>query len=116
MVEMWHPVWGNLGETRRVEQVGESTLPLRQTRLRSAGQKLVIWDWYVISGTDIANPYVAKLMQARDLILGRGDDGVVIMVAAPYDEATAGAEQVLRDFIVSMRGSIDASVAAALGQ
>jgi exosortase A len=116
IVEMWHPVWGNLGETRRMEAIGDSLLPLRQTRLRSSGQRLLIWDWYVVSRQDIANPYVAKLLQARDQILGRGDDGVAIMVAAPYRETTAGAEQVLRGFLAEMRGSIDASVANALGR
>jgi hypothetical protein len=55
-------------------------------------------------------------LQARDQILGRGDDGVAIMVAAPYRETTAGAEQVLRGFLAEMRGSIDASVANALGR
>ena len=81
----------------------------------SAGQRLVIWDWFVVGGRDVANPYVAKLLQARDQILGLGDDGVAIIVAAPYEETSAVAEQVLRGFIASMRGSIDASVAQALG-
>jgi len=116
MVEMWHPVWGNLGATQRVESVGSTTLPLRRTLLRSSGQRLVIWDWFVIAGQEVANPYMAKFLQARDKMLGRGDDGVAIIVAAPYTESPAAAEQVLRDFIAAMRPSINASLTQALGQ
>ena len=116
MIQMWHPVWTNLGDSRRAEAVGASTLPLRRTLLRSPAQRLLIWDWFVVSGQDVVNPYVAKLLQARDQILGRGDDGVAIIVAAPYEETPAGAEQALRDFIAAMRPSIDAAAAKALGK
>jgi EpsI family protein len=84
--------------------------------LRSAGLRLVIWDWFVVSGQEVANPYVAKLLQARDRILGRGDDSIAIIVAAPYYDDPAAGEKLLRDFIVSMHRSIDASVAKALGR
>jgi EpsI family protein len=90
-------------------------VPLRRTLLRSAGLRLVIWDWFIVSGQDVANPYVAKLLQARDKVLGRGDDGVAVIVAAPYYDDPAAGEKLLRDFIVSMRRPIDASVASALG-
>jgi len=70
----------------------------------------------VLAGEDVVNPYKAKLIQARDQILGRGDDGVAIIVAAPYAETPAAAEQSLRDFIAAMRPSIDAATAKALGQ
>jgi exosortase A len=115
MIRQKHPVWSNVGEARRVEAVGTSSLPIRRTLLRSPGQRLVIWDWFVVGGEDVVNPYVAKLLQARDQILGRGDDGVAIIVAAPYEETPERAEQTLREFIASMRGSIDASVATAFG-
>jgi EpsI family protein len=89
---------------------------LRQTLLRGSGQTLLIWDWFVVSGQDVVNPYLAKLLQARDQVLGRGDDGMTIIVAAPYVDTTAAAEQALRDFVVAMRPSIDAATAKALGR
>ena len=116
MIHQKHEVWSNVGEAVRTETVGTAALPLRQTRLRSAGQRLLIWDWFVVAGEDVVNPYKAKLIQARDQILGRGDDGVAIIVAAPYAETPADAEQALRDFVTAMRPSIDAAVAKALGQ
>ena len=116
MIHQKHEVWSNVGEAKRAETVGAAALPLRQTLLRSPGQRLLIWDWFVISGQDVVNPYKAKLIQARDQILGRGDDGVAIIVAAPYAETPAAAEQALRDFIAAMRPSIDAATAKALGK
>jgi exosortase A len=116
MVVQKHPVWSNVGASRRAETVGNGTQPLRRTLLRSARQRLVVWDWFVVSGQDLVNPYRGKLLQARDRVLGRGDDGVAIIVAAPYEDSPAEAETVLREFVAAMRGSIDASVAKAFGQ
>jgi len=115
MIHQHHPVWTWLGDSIRAEDLGGSIVPLRRTLLRSAGLRLVIWDWFIVSGQDVANPYVAKLLQARDKVLGRGDDGVAVIVAAPYYDDPAAGEKLLRDFIVSMRRPIDASVASALG-
>ena len=116
MIHQKHPVWSNVGEANRSETAGAAALPLRQTLLRSPEQRLLIWDWFVVSGQDVVNPYKAKLIQAGDRILGRGDDGVAIIVAAPYAETPAAAEQSLRDFIAAMRPSIDAATAKALGK
>jgi EpsI family protein len=116
MIPQKDEVWSNVGESKRVEPIGTASLSLRQTRLRSAGQRLLIWDWFVIGGEDLVSPYRAKLIQARDQLLGRGDDGVAIIVAAPYAETPAEAEQTLRQFIAAMRPSIDAATAKALGQ
>jgi exosortase A len=115
MVPQKHPVWSNVGESRRTESIGGARVPVKRTLLRSAGQRLVVWDWFVIGGEAVVNPYVAKLLQARDQILGRGDDGVAIIIAAPYEENPAGAEQSLREFAAAMRGPIDAAVARAFG-
>jgi EpsI family protein len=115
MIQQKHPVWSNVGESHRTEAIAGASVPLKRTLLRSPGQRLLIWDWFVVAGQDVVNPYAAKLLQARDQILGRGDDGVAIIVAAPYEETPAAAEQALRDFVATMRGSIDAAVAGALG-
>jgi EpsI family protein len=116
MIEQKHRVWQNVGESRRVEPVGGAALPVKRTLLRSAPQRLVIWDWFVVGGRDVVNPYAGKLLQAREHILGRGDDGVAIIVAAPYAGTPDAAEQALREFIAAMRPSIDAAAAQALGR
>ena len=40
-----------------------------------------------LAGQDVVNPYVAKMLLARDRLLGRGDDAAAIILATPYDGA-----------------------------
>jgi len=87
---------------------------LRQTRLASASARLLVWDWYRIAGHDLANPYVAKALLARDKLLGRGDESAAIVLAAPYDANPAVAAEALRQFLRDMVPAIDAALASAL--
>ena len=111
MVQQKHPVWSNVGESGRQEDLGKGPVEIRQTQLRSAGQRLLIWDWFRISGRDLSNPYVGKLLLARNRLLGRGDDAVAIILATPYDERTDAAQESLRQFVREMVPSIDSALA-----
>jgi len=111
MVVQKHPVWSNVGESGIAEDFGSGPLAVRQTRLRSIGQRLLVWDWFRVSGRDLTNPYLAKVLLARDKLLGRGDDGAAIIIAAPYDEQTDAAAETLRQFAREMKPSIDAALA-----
>ena len=93
-------------------QLGGRGVEVRQTRLRSAGQRLIAWDWYRIGGRDTTNPYLAKALLARDRLLERGDDSVAIILAAPYAVKSDAAERALGEFAADMLPAID----AALGQ
>jgi len=86
---------------------------MRETRLRSARQRLLVWDWYRVAGSDLSNPYVAKLLLARDKLLYRGDDAAVIMLATPYEIRTQAAEEALREFARAMLPSINAALEGA---
>ena len=66
----------------------------------------MIWDWYRISDRDLSNRYVAKLLVARDKLLGRGDSGAALIVATPYESQTAEAEATLRAFLRDMQPAI----------
>jgi exosortase A len=111
MVVQKHPVWSNVGESRLVEDLGNGASAVRQTRLRSRAQRLLVWDWFRISGRDLTNPYLAKVLFARDKLLGRGDSGSAIIIAAPYDERADAAADTLRQFARDMKPSIDAALA-----
>jgi exosortase A len=111
MVQQKHPVWSNVGESGRLEDLGKGPVAIRQTQLRSAGQRLLIWDWFRISGRDLSNPYVGKLLLAGNRLLGRGDDAVAIIITTPYDERTDVAQESLRQFVRGMVPSIDSALA-----
>jgi exosortase A len=111
MVQQKHAVWSNVGESGRQEDLGKGQVDIRQTQLRSVGQRLLIWDWFRISGRDLSNPYVGKLLLARNRLLGRGDDAAAIILATPYDERTDVAQESLRQFVREMLPSIDSALA-----
>jgi EpsI family protein len=113
MVVQKHPIWENVGQSPRRETLGEDVATVRETRLRSAAQRLLIWDWYRINGSDTINPYVGKALFARDRLLGRGDDGAAVIIAAPYQASQADAEETLRSFVRDMLPSIRTTLAHA---
>jgi len=113
IVPQGHAVWANVGSSTRSEDFGHGALGIRETRLRSDRQRLLVWDWYRVAGSDLSNPYVAKLLLARDKLLYRGDDAAVIMLATPYEIRTQAAEETLREFARAMLPSINAALAAA---
>ncbi|HTS23442.1 MAG TPA: exosortase A [Casimicrobiaceae bacterium] len=110
MVVQKHPVWTDVGEGQVRDAVGPGTLDVRETRLRSAQQRLLIWDWFRIADHNLVNPYVAKLLLALRKLAGRSDDGTAIIVAAPYSDPSRPPVAVLQEFIRDMQPSIDATL------
>ena len=106
-------LWANVGHATRTEDFGRAALDVRETRLRSARQRLLVWEWYRVSGSDLVNPYLAKLFLARDKLLYRGDDAAVIMLAAPYETRPETAQETLRLFGRDMLPSINLALARA---
>ena len=113
MVVQKDPFWSNVGESKRSEDLGKGPTDLRQTQLRSKDQRLLVWDWFRISDRDLTNRYLAKLLFARNKLLGRGSVGAAIIVAAPYEDQPALAAETMRQFMREMMPSIDAALARA---
>jgi EpsI family protein len=113
MIVQKHPVWSNIGVRFRDESLGHGPVTVRETRLSSASQRLLIWDWDRVAGRDLTNPYVAKLVLAGDRLLGRGDDAAAVILATPYDEQTEASAATLREFARDMLPSIDTALAKA---
>lgn len=110
MIVQKHPVWNNMGDGPRIEDLGNGPVEIRQTKLRSPVQRLLTWDWYRLAGRDLTNPYLAKLLLARDRLLDRGDDAAAIILAAPYDDRPQEAAEVLQQFVREMLPSINATL------
>jgi EpsI family protein len=99
-----------VGESALTESAGNSAFDLRQTRLRSPDQRLLLWDWFRISGHDLTNPYVAKLLLARDRLFDRGDEAAAVIVGVADDGEKETAAETLREFVREMKPSIDAAL------
>jgi exosortase A len=110
MIVQKHPVWDNVGQGRVDSALGPGTLGVRETRLRSAQQRLLIWDWFRIAGRDIVSPYAAKWALAVDKLTAQGDAGTAIMLVAPYDDPNDPPVAALREFAIDMLPSINVSL------
>ena len=102
--------WRNIGETRRTLVFDQGELSLTEAKLRGRSNSLFVWRWYWVDGRYIVNPYWAKLLQAKSRLLGRGDDGAVVIVYALYDDRPQAAEPALKDFVGAMLPAITQSL------
>lgn len=64
----------------------------------AGGQRLRVWQVYWVGGRWVTGDARAKLLQALDRLLGRGDDGAVLLLATPEGaDAAATLETFARD-------------------
>jgi exosortase A len=104
--------WRRTGSSARIEQIGERQLQVRETRLRGPDGALVVWQWYWIDGGFTANDYLGKLLQAKERLLMRGDDGALIMTYAHFDENPDTARAALRSFLAAQLPAMESALAA----
>ncbi len=116
MIEQKHPVWSNIGEQFITIPLNGHSVQIRQTRLRSPGMNLLVWDWYWLDGAYTSNHYVAKLIEAKHKLLGGQRNAAGIVIATTYEEKIEPAAAVLRDVVADMLPSIEASLKDASGQ
>ena len=96
------------------EQLGGVALPLREIRLGSdRSGNMLVWQWYWIDGARTASASRGKLLQARAKLMLHGDDGAVVMMAAPYTDNIEQARQALRAHLQREGAAIDAAIVAA---
>ena len=105
--------WGNVGETRQDIIVDNEHLPLVEAGLRSPLQRLLVWQWYWVDGQWVINPYLAKLLEAKERLLHGRDDASVVILATPLQEKVA-AEAALKDFATQMLPGIASSLTHAV--
>ncbi len=110
LVHSGDKVWGNIGDMRRMLNVNGGEIALVETKLKSHAGRLLVWHWYWIDGQYTTNPYWAKLLQAKSQLLGRGDDGAVIILSTEFDEKIDAPGDGLRDFVKGMLPAIAKSL------
>jgi len=102
LVHSGDKIWGSISEVHRVLNVNNNEIRLIETKLRGQDTRLVVWHWYWIDGQYTANPYWAKLLQAKSQVLGRGDDAAVIIVSTQFGLNAGEGTDRLRDFVNAM--------------
>jgi len=103
--------WRRVSESDRALAAGGEKLQLTEAKLRSGTvTQLLVWRWYWIDGQFAANPYWAKVLQAKSKLFGQGDDGALVMVYTLADDDQRAAERTLQEFIGDMLPGITSSL------
>lgn len=100
------PHWRNVREDTRNISVGSRQETINQNQLHSPSTRLLIWRWYWLGEANTVNPYLAKMILAKNKLLGRGDDGAEIIIATRYEETADEAVPVLQAFVGDMMPAI----------
>ena len=110
MAEQQDLRWSDKEIVRRRIALPEGELTVDEHRLESrGGRRLLVWSWYRVGGMATSDPYVAKLAEAGQRLVGRRD-GALIAVAAPYEADREQAASLLTGFLSVMFASIDAEL------
>lgn len=112
--------WIVVASGARSVTLGEGSTTVRTARLRgpartTAGtpQRLLVWQLYWVNGRLVASDSRAKIEGAVSRLLGRGDDGAVLLFYAPYVEGEVDvAEATLEAFVQAQLGPLQALLSA----
>src|SRR3569623_163393 len=102
--------WRQVADAPRTITVRGKTVQIRQAKLRSAQQDLLVWYWYWMDGDYTTNHYLAKLWDAKAKLLGETGDAAAIILATPLGAEDQEAETVLADFVNAMEPAIRTSL------
>lgn len=80
MVVQKHPVWRQIGHSRRAITVNGQQFNVIEAELKSFNQNLLVWHWYWIDGQHLASSVQAKIFEAYKKLQGDklGGAGIVI--------------------------------------
>ena len=113
------PNWAQVASGAAAVDTPDGAVTLRTAELRIAAllaggsaRRLRVWQTYWIGGEYIAGDARARLQLAINRLLGRGDDGAVIIVSTPITEG-GDADAVLRGFVPGALAALQGPLAAA---
>jgi exosortase A len=67
------------------------------------GHERLVWHWYWIGGRFTANPYVAKLLELKQKLVGGSPGAAVIAVGGDIEGSQSSTAAVLQDFLDHLR-------------
>ena len=98
--------WRNVREEVRQFSLSPQQWSIKQNQLHGTSTKLLVWRWYWLRGKNTANPYLAKIILAKNKLFGNNDDAAEIIIATPYENKPEDAMPVLDDFLNDMMTNI----------
>jgi exosortase A len=84
--------------------------PAHETRIQTPAGMRLLWHWYVVDGREVANPVMAKLLEARARLRRNPIGSSVVVLAAEYDVEPDRARERLRVFLAALAQPLRESV------
>lgn len=110
LVKQKDPVWRQVADAPHEIEIDGKRIKIRQAKLRSEQQDLLVWYWYWMDGEYTTNHYLAKLWEAKAKLLGETGDAAAVILATDLGGEDREAAAVLTDFIHVMEPSIRGSL------
>lgn len=107
--------WSTTGESRRTLHEVKEPGSVRQSLLRWGNLHMLAWQWYWIGNAQTANSYWAKWLQAKQRLMGSGNDGVDVVIFAPYDTQPSEVVATMENFLAQASPAIRQSLEQASG-
>ena len=93
--------WRRLGERERQVQAGAEELTVHEAVLGLGDSRRVVWYWYQIAGSQLADPVTAKLYGAVAKVTGMDPGGTLMAVAADAPREADEARRRLAAFLAA---------------
>jgi exosortase A len=104
-------MWQQISAGRHREVISGTPLTVVESTLMDRqGRKVLMWHWYWIDDSFTTNTYVAKLLQAKERLLMRGDDGAVLVVYATFTDKPNEARAAMRQFLNEHTASLNSTL------
>ena len=81
---------------------GAGEVPVQTTEVRFAGQRRLVLVWYWVDGRFTADPFAAKLLQAKAALLGGPAAAAVLVASTRFDADVSVARTTLRQALLAM--------------
>ncbi len=71
---------------------------IKETELQNGDNKILVWNWYRMGAQDTPSPYIAKAIEAYNLIALNRTEAAIIAIATPLNNDKEYARQQLQQF------------------
>ncbi|WP_027950118.1 exosortase A [Haliea salexigens] len=118
--EPWRPeprqLWRVVDQQRMTVDIG-SLDAIEEVQIRHGGTKYLVWSWYHIAGRNVANPYVAKFLEAQQKLLQARRTGARVFVATQIpgdvpEDARAALEAITAAQLSSIADAVSQGLAS----
>ncbi len=90
--------------------IKEKEMYFTETSLKNSNLQTLVWHWYKIGKYKTPNPYIAKVIDAYNILIDGRTDASMITLSTPLDENIEVSRQRLRDFWSDASQEIDRSI------